>query len=169
MGVSTLGIVIVVVVAVVAVALLVGVVWFLRDSNKQIQTFAHSSDLIPGRTGRAPAEWSTSSAPEAQLHQRVRYAIADVHGGGNPVAVPPPPDSAVKGTPGDLDDLDDAVFELDDRIIAAAQLPEDERTKALAELQPAVAALEGLTGKLWDAPSYQRHELIDAVIARIRR
>ncbi|ADG77071.1 Secreted protein OS=Tsukamurella paurometabola (strain ATCC 8368 / DSM / CCUG 35730 / CIP 100753/ JCM 10117 / KCTC 9821 / NBRC 16120 / NCIMB 702349 / NCTC 13040) OX=521096 GN=Tpau_0430 PE=4 SV=1 [Tsukamurella paurometabola] len=165
---GTTGIVIVVVVAIVAISLLISVGWFLRDSNKRIQKFAKSSDLVPGRPGRAPAEWSTSSAPEALLHQRVRYAIADVHGNGNPVAVPPPADSAVTGKPGDLDDLDDAVFALDDRIIAAAQLPAAERTKALAELEPAVASLEGLTGRLWEAPSHRRHELIDAVISRLR-
>ncbi|GAB3131078.1 hypothetical protein GCM10027289_16720 [Tsukamurella serpentis] len=163
------GILIVGAVAVVAVLTLIGVLWFVRSSNKQIQDFAKSTDLIPGRPGRAPAEWSTSTSTEARLHQRTRYAIADVHRGAYAPAVPPPADSAIAGPETDLADLDEAVFELDDAIIAAAQLSGEERTKALGELEPKVAALESLTGKLWEAPSAKRRELIDAVTAVLRR
>ncbi|KXP12367.1 hypothetical protein AXK57_18875 [Tsukamurella pulmonis] len=165
----SVGVVIVVAVAVVAVLVLAGVVWFLRDSNKRIKDFANSTDLIPGRPGRAPAEWATATSTEALLHQRTRYAIADVHRGAFAPAVPPPADSAINGPESDLADLDDAVFELDDAIIAAAQLTGEERTKALGEIDPKVAALEGLTGKLWDAPSAQRRPLIDGVAATLRR
>ncbi|MET9327176.1 hypothetical protein [Tsukamurella sp. NPDC003166] len=164
----SVGLVIVLVVAVVAVLTLVGVLWFVRDSNKRIRAFADSADLIPGRPGRAPAEWTSSTAPEALLHQRVRYAIADVHRGAVAPAVPPPADSAVHGPESDLAALDDAVFTLDDAIIAAAQLSGEERTTALAELEPKVAALESLTGTLWDAPSGRRRELIDGVTAALR-
>ncbi|CAM3918077.1 hypothetical protein ACXYTP_19690 [Tsukamurella ocularis] len=163
------GIVVVAVVAVVAVLMLIGVVWFLRDSNKRIKDFANSGDLIPGRPGRAPAEWANATSTEALLHQRTRYAIADVHRGAFAPAVPPPADSAIKGPESDLAALDDAVFALDDAIIAAAQLSGEERTKALGELDPKVAALEALTGKLWDAPSAQRRPLIDATTATLLR
>ncbi|KXO99497.1 hypothetical protein [Tsukamurella pseudospumae] len=165
----SVGVVIVLVIAVVAVLTLVGVLWFVRDSNKRIRTFARSSDLVPGRPGRAPAEWVDSTAPEALLHQRVRYAIADVHRGAVAPAVPPPADSAVHGPESDLAALDDAVFGLDDEIIAAAQLSGEERAAVLGELEPKVAALESLTGKLWDAPSARRRELIDATTSALRR
>ncbi|MCA0157158.1 hypothetical protein LB823_13230 [Tsukamurella sp. M9C] len=163
------GIVIVIGIAVVAVLLLVGVIWFLRDSNKRIQDFANSGDLIPGRPGRAPAEWANATSTEALLHQRTRYAIADVHRGAFAPAVPPPADSAIDGPESDLAALDDAVFALDDRIIAAAQLSGEERTKALGELEPKVVALEGLTGKLWDAPSAQRRPILDDAAATLLR
>ncbi|BDH55383.1 hypothetical protein [Tsukamurella sp. PLM1] len=163
------GLLIVAVIAVVAVLTLVGVLWFVRDSNKRIRAFADSGDLIPGRPGRAPAEWSKSSAPEALLHQRVRYAIADVHRGAAAPAVPPPAGSAINGPESDLAALDDAVFELDDAIIAASRLSGEERTEALAALEPKVAALESLTGTLWDAPSAKRRALIDAATSALRR
>lgn len=163
------GIVIVIGIAVVAILLLAGVIWFLRDSNKRIQDFANSGDLIPGRPGRAPAEWASATSTEALLHQRTRYAIADVHRGAFAPAVPPPADSAIDGPESDLAALDDAVFALDDRIIAAAQLSGEERTKALGELEPKVVALEGLTGKLWDAPSAQRRPILDAATATLLR
>lgn len=165
----SIGTLIVGIVGVVAVLVLAGVVLFARDSSTRIKDFANSTDLIPGRPGRAPAEWAHATSTEAQLHQRVRYAIADVHRGAAAPAVPPPPDSAVAGPESDLAALDDAVFVLDDEIIAASELSGDERTKALGELEPKVAALEGLTGKLWDAPSAQRTAILDATTAALRR
>ncbi|WP_019201188.1 hypothetical protein [Tsukamurella sp. 1534] len=165
----SLGIAVFIAIGVLALATLGGVLWFVRDSNKRIQGFAKSTDLVPGKPGRAPAEWATSTEPEALLHQRLRYAIADVHSANQAVAVPVPPDSAAAADPTDLDDLDDAVFALDDRLIAAAQLTGEDRTKATAELAPKVASLESLTGKLWEAPASRRGELLNATVSALRR
>ena len=164
-----MGMVIVIGIAVVALLVLLGVLWFVLDSNRRVKRFARSAELVPGRPGRAPAEWAKSTAPEAMLHQRIRYAISDVHNAGISVAVPVPESSAAAGKGDDLGDLDDTVFDLDDRVIAAAALPTEEKTKALAALEPAVAALEGLTGTLWESPAAERSELLGTVAARLRR
>lgn len=111
-----IAVIIIIVAVVVAVAVLAGVVYFVLDSNRRVRRFAHSTDLIPGRPGRAPEEWTTSMAAEAQLHQRIRYAIADVHQA--------PGARTTDEVRAALSDLDDAVFELDDRLIAAASLPD---------------------------------------------
>ncbi|MFW0788155.1 hypothetical protein [Gordonia sp. CPCC 205333] len=112
--------VIVVIALVLAALVLAGVVWFVLDSNKRVKRFATSTDLIPGRPGRAPAAWATSTAAEAQLHQRIRYAIADVHQA--PGAHATPEVIAAR------DDLDDAVFELDDRLIEIGEMADEGST-----------------------------------------
>lgn len=160
--------IIVAVIAAVALAVLGGALWFAYDSGRRVQRFARSTDLIPGQPGRAPTQWTRSGTPEAQLHQRVRYAIADVHGAGSAVAIPVPADSAAAGAPTDLGELDAAVFALDDRLIAAAGLPAEDKTAELAAIETLVAALEGLTGTLWDAPAARRGELIGALAAKLR-
>ncbi|GAB19615.1 hypothetical protein GOEFS_092_00400 [Gordonia effusa NBRC 100432] len=109
--------VIVVIALVLAVLVLAGVVWFVMDSNNRVRRFARSTDLIPGQPGRAPAEWATSTAAEAQLHQRIRYAIADVHQA--PGAHSTPEVIAAR------DDLDKAVFELDDQLIAVGEMADE--------------------------------------------
>lgn len=106
-----------VIAAVIALAVLGGVVWFVLDSNKRVRRFATSSDLIPGRPGRAPAEWATSTSAEAQLHQRIRYAISDVHQA--------PGANGAAEVVAARDDLDEAVFELDDKLIAIGELPDE--------------------------------------------
>lgn len=167
--------------AVIALAVLGGVVWFVLDSNKRVRRFATSSDLIPGRAGRAPADWSTSTSAEAQLHQRIRYAIADVHqapganGSAEVVAA--------------RDELDDAVFELDDKLIEIGEMPDEgsigvidsrvvekdeneeeddeekrsdqidkaaeeidsRKAKALRAIEQPILVLEALPKKVWDA------------------
>lgn len=171
--------VIVVIALVLAVLVLAGVVWFVLDSNKRVRRFATSTDLIPGRPGRAPQEWTTSTAPEAQLHQRIRYAISDVHQA--PGANSTPEVIAAR------DDLDEAVFDLDDRLIAIGEMPDEgsigvidtrvvekddkdddepdrveksdkaaeeidsPKAKKLRAIEQTILVLEALPKKIWDA------------------
>ncbi|NMO01647.1 hypothetical protein HH308_10525 [Gordonia sp. TBRC 11910] len=173
-------VIIAVVALVIAVVVLGGVIWFVLDSRKRVRRFALSTDLIPGRPGRAPHEWTTSTAAEAQLHQRLRYAIADVHQA--PGANSTPEVIAAR------DDLDEAVFDFDDRLIAVGELPDEgaigsidsrvvekdddddeaeperdeladkaveaidsEKAIALRALEQRLLVLEGLPKKIWDA------------------
>ncbi|NDK88553.1 hypothetical protein GYA93_03000 [Gordonia desulfuricans] len=158
---STIGIIVVVVIVVVAVSILAGAVWFAWDSDKRIRAFAHSTDLIPGKASRAPKSWTTATSPEALLHRRVRYAIADVHQ--NP-AIPHDP-----ATLAERDRLDDAVFTLDDSLIAVQDLAGGEKDERLEELETAVKRLEELPRQLWEAPFEQQRSDIDDVIAAIAR
>ncbi|GAA1481947.1 hypothetical protein GCM10009624_23870 [Gordonia sinesedis] len=152
---------IITVVAAVAILTLVGAIWFAWDSDKRVRKFARSTDLIPGKPGRAPKEWTTASTPEALLHRRIRYAIADVHQ--NP-AIPHYPEVLAE-----RDRLDDAVFSLDDELIQAASLPDEQKQERLATLESAVTALEDLPRQLWEAPADTQREDIARVVGAIGR
>ncbi len=154
---------VIIIVATVVVALFVlgGAAWFAWDSDKRVRNFARSTDLIPGRPGRAPANWTTDNSREALLHRRIRYAIADVHA--NPAI---PLDEELVSA---RDRLDDAVFELDDRLIAAAETGGDEATDVLDSAESAVKALEALPKKLWEAPTSDQLADLDRVTRVLSR
>ncbi|GAB22658.1 hypothetical protein GOPIP_031_02800 [Gordonia polyisoprenivorans NBRC 16320 = JCM 10675] len=158
---SAIAIVVIGVIVFVALFILIGAIWFAWDSDKRVRAFARSTDLIPGKPSRAPDNWTTATSPEALLHRRVRYAIADVHQ--NP-AIPHD-----KATLADRDRLDDAVFALDDQLIAAADLDGDDKTDRLQQLEGVVEQLEELPRKLWEAPFEKQREDIEAVTAALLR
>ena len=158
---GTIAIVVIVITIVVALFILGGAVWFAWDSDKRVKTFARSTDLIPGKPGRAPQEWTSATSTEALLHQRIRYAIADVHA--NP-AIPHDPDLVAA-----RDRLDDAVFGLDDKLIGATDLSGDEKTALLSSAESAVVVLEELPKKLWEAPKETQLADLDTVIAALAR
>lgn len=143
-----LAVVIIVTTVVVALFILGGAAWFAYDSDKRVRSFARSTDLIPGRPGRAPESWTTDTSREALLHRRLRYAIADVHA--NPAI--PHDDELVAAR----DRLYDAVFDLDDRLIAAADLDGEEATEILDAAEAAIVQLEELPTKLWEAPKEEQ-------------
>ena len=145
----------------VGLFILVGVAWFAWDSDKRVRKFAHSTDLIPGKPARAPEEWARANTPEALLHRRIRYAIADVHQ--NPAI--PRDESLVAAR----DRLDDAVFDLDDKLIAAASLTGDEHDAAIDHVETAIHALEVLPTRLWEAPKEQQLEDLEATTSALRR
>ncbi|MFT4042517.1 MAG: hypothetical protein QM673_05070 [Gordonia sp. (in: high G+C Gram-positive bacteria)] len=146
---------------IVAVTVLAGAAWFAVDSDKRVRKFARSTDLVPGRAGRAPQEWTTSASVEARLHRRIRYAVADVHQ--NP-AIPHDP-----GLVAARDRLDAAIFDLDDKLIAAAQLPADAKEIELESIESAIRELEELPKKLWEAPADRQRIDIDEIIGLIGR
>ncbi|WAC53607.1 hypothetical protein [Gordonia sp. SL306] len=140
-----IAILVIVITVVVALFILGGAAWFAWDSDKRVKKFARSTDLIPGKPGRAPVEWTSATSKEALLHQRVRYAIADVHA--NP-AIPHDEDLVAA-----RDRLDDAVFDLDDKLIATAEVADQEdRSARLEAAESAILVLEELPRKLWEAP-----------------
>ncbi|MDL9935241.1 hypothetical protein QSJ18_00635 [Gordonia sp. ABSL1-1] len=156
-----IAVIVIVVTVVVALIILGGAAWFAFDSDKRIRKFARSTDLIPGKPSRAPAEWATGNTREALLHRRIRYAIADVH---NNPAIPRDPELVAA-----RDHLDEAVFDTDDRLIAASQQEGDERTEALDATESAIAVLEELPKKLWEAPKADQLADLDRVTATLRR
>lgn len=160
-GMSPIAIIVIAVIVAVAVFTLAGAIWFAWDSDKRIRAFARSTDLIPGKPSHAPKDWTTATSPEALLHRRIRYAIADVHQ--NPAIAHDPETLAVR------DRLDDKVFALDDAVIAAADLTGDEKSERLEHLEGAVAALEELPRQLWEAPFPQQRADIGTVIDAIDR
>uniref|UniRef100_UPI003D92807B hypothetical protein n=1 Tax=Gordonia sp. B7-2 TaxID=3420932 RepID=UPI003D92807B len=146
---------------IVALVILGGAAWFAFDSDKRIRKFARSTDLIPGKPSRAPDSWATDNSREALLHRRIRYAINDVHI--NPGIAHDDELIAAR------DRLDDAVFALDDRLIAAAASDGEEKTEALDAAESAIKVLEDLPTKLWEAPKEQQAQDLDRVTSALRR
>jgi hypothetical protein len=149
---------IVVAALVVAVLVLLGGLWFAYDSNKRVRRFARSTDLVPGKPGRAPADWVTATEPEAVLHRRIRYAMGLVYE--NPALRSDIDLLAARGR------LDDAVFDLDDRLIAAAQNPGDS-SEVLQDIEWSVRWLELLPGELFYASKAKALTVIDGAIANL--
>lgn len=109
----------------------------LGDSRKQQREYRQ---VVPGVGPEAPAEWFGSHAPEAKLHRRIRDAVRAAHA---------QPGAPVSG----LATLDHAAVALDQRLIAAALLPERHRAAAIAELAPLVDRFEdGVAGLAAAAP-----------------
>ncbi len=155
-----MAILIIVVTIVFAAFVLLGGVWFAIDSSVRVRRFARSTDLVPGRPGRAPGEWTTSDEPAAVLHRRIRYAIATVHE--NPTLRSTPAVSAALGR------IDDEVFALDDRLIAAAASGATESADSLRYIGFAVDELEKLAGRLAYASPSEAESTIDTAIAFLR-
>jgi hypothetical protein len=149
---------IVVAAVVFAVLTLLGFLWFAYDSNKRVRKFANSTDLVPGKPGRAPTEWTKSAGPEAVLHRRIRYAMGLVYE--NPALRN---DNELRAA---RDRLDTAVFTLDDELIAAAQTKDN--ADELHRIGWAVRWLELLPGELFYASKPDALSTIDAAIANLR-
>ncbi|MFW0782973.1 hypothetical protein AAFP35_00505 [Gordonia sp. CPCC 206044] len=156
-----IAVLVIVVTIVVALAVLGGAAWFAWDSDRRVKKFARSTDLVPGQPGRAPGEWTTATSREALLHRRIRYAIADVHA--NP-AIPHYPEALAA-----RDRLDGAVFDLDDKLIAASELGDDEeKTVRLDAAESAISVLEELPKKLWEAPTDTQIADMDKVASTLQ-
>ncbi len=153
--------IVIIVTIAVALIILAGAAWFAFDSDKRVRRFARSNDLIPGQPSHAPDDWTTSTSREARMHRRIRYAIADIHQ--NPWIAD---DS---GLVAERDRLDAAVFDLDDKLIKASTLPEEERDRSLEAIDAAIAELEELPKKLWETPADQQRTDIDSMINTIGR
>ena len=157
-----IAVIVIAVTVVVALIILGGAAWFAFDSDTRIRRFARATDLIPGKPSRAPDEWATANSREALLHRRIRYAIADVH---NNPAIPRDQDLVAA-----RDRLDDAVFALDDKLIAASQSTDDEvKTEALNAAESAISVLEELPKELWEAPKDKQAADLDRVASVLRR
>lgn len=159
---SGIAITVIVITVVVALFVVVGAIWFAWDSDKRVRAFAHSTDLVPGKPGRAPESWTTDNSTEALLHRRIRYAINDVHQ--NPAIGHDPELVAAR------DRLDDAVFGLDDKLIAAADLADDdEKGLQLGSAESAIRVLEHLPKKLWEAPKETQLDDLERVTTALGR
>ncbi|MBL8775007.1 MAG: hypothetical protein JNK12_03710 [Acidimicrobiales bacterium] len=92
------------------------------------------NEVIPGRPTAAPAEWAGAHTPEARLHRRLVDVVASLRA--HPLLE--------EGT-GRLEarvELEEQVAAVDERLIAAAALPERVRDEPLALVEEEVAAME---------------------------
>src|SRR5688500_396681 len=118
---------VVVLIVLVIAAAIAGAVAYGAVRNKR--AFAAQNEIMPGTPSRAPAAWAGAHSPEALLHRRlggvVKAARAQLSGPGS-----------------GLEDVIAAIGrgaqDVDDRLIAAAALPAQHRTAAIAGLEPSV-------------------------------
>lgn len=122
-----------------AIAIAGGVAFAVALSRKGQARMTAQHELIPGVPTAAPREWGGAHSPEAKLHRRLRDAIAGLR--------------AQAGNPGeDMEllelrvEVEQQAIAVDDRLIAAAALPQSVRGPALAEVDRAVAAVEEAAG-----------------------
>ena len=89
-----------------------------------------ANEVVPGTPTRAPTGWAGAHTPEAVLHRRLRSVVeaARAQGGSGSEAV--------------RQAVERGALEIDERLIAAAALPEPHRADAIAAIAPSVAALE---------------------------
>ena len=99
----------------------------------QLRGQERANQVVPGRPTRAPRSWAGSHGAEARLHRRLRDAVRAL-GGLDGV------DLATRG------EVERHVADLDDRLVAVASLPVDQRKAPLDVLAEQVAAVEEAVG-----------------------
>lgn len=101
--------------------------------------FARANEVVPGVSSRAPAAWAGAHTPEARLHRRLRDAVTALRT--HPV----------------LEDVgllelrvtvEQHALAVDERLIAAAALPERVRDEPLARVTEEVAAIEDAVARV---------------------
>jgi hypothetical protein len=120
--------------------------------------YAEANEVVPGRATQAPAEWAGAHTPEARMHRRLRDAVEALR------ANPAMEDSWM------LDarvSLEEQAVAVDERLIAAAALPERVRAEPLAALTAAVDAVEAAVAALVSAPAGGRAG-VDQAMADVR-
>jgi hypothetical protein len=90
----------------------------------------HANEVVPGTPTRAPIGWAGAHTPEALLHRRLRTVVDAARAQGEP------------GSDAVREAVERGALEIDERLIAAAALPEPQRADAIASITPSVAALE---------------------------
>ncbi len=111
--------------------------------RSQKKSYAQANEIVPGRATTAPAEWAGAHTPEARMHRRLRDALEALR------ANPAMEDAFM------LDarvSLEEQAVAVDERLIAAAALPEGVRAGPLANLSAAVDAVEAAVAALVTAP-----------------
>lgn len=99
----------------------------------QVRRQARDNEVVPGRPTRAPRSWAGSHAPEARLHRRLRDAVRGL-------SSLPGIDAATRA------EVERHVLDLDDRLVAVATLPPDQRGAPLGVLTEQVVAVEEAVG-----------------------
>lgn len=140
---------------VVAVAAIVGFGVALTVRSKR--DFAAQNEVVPGTPSSAPASWAGSHSREAKLHRRLGDAVRSVRAH---------PRISELGLESQLHAVDARAVELDERLVAAATLPEAHRGAALDTVETDVVEFEAAVAELVtgvvDSASRDR---LDAAIA----
>lgn len=131
-------ILVLIVVAVVA-AVVVGGVALARSSKS---SFKAANEVVPGTPTRAPAEWAGAHSAEARLHRRLRDAVAAMRA--NPAM------DALAFSEARMM-VESEALAVDDRLVAVAALPANQRGDRLGVVAQAVDEIEKVVAEMVDA------------------
>ncbi|MHA7649485.1 hypothetical protein ACX9NE_06900 [Mycobacterium sp. ML4] len=127
--------------------------------RRQQRAIRGANQLIPGRTTRAPRSWAVSHDPEARLHRRLRDAMRALY------AV----NAIDTGTTVVLRaDLEQMAVDLDDHLVAIAQLPPAHREELLATVTTAVESIEAAVARYATAATMPDTTTLEADLATVQ-
>ena len=134
------------------------VVWVVH--RKQQRAITRDNQLIPGRPTRAPRSWAVSHDPEARLHRRLRDAMAALQA----VNAMDTGSTVVLRA-----DLEQTAIQLDDQLVAVAQLTPPQREELLQAITTAVESVEAAVGRYAAAATMPDTSALDADVATVQR
>ncbi|MEO1058570.1 MAG: hypothetical protein AAFY28_16805 [Actinomycetota bacterium] len=116
-----------------------------------------ANEIVPGVPSNAPDSWAGSHSPEAKLHRRLRDAVAALRAN---------PNVAEYGLTDSTASLEREALAIDERLIAAAALPERTRDDPVAAFEPLVAGLEdAVTDLVTSVQIADSRELVERAVS----
>lgn len=116
---------------VLAVAAIIGFGVALAVRSKR--EFAEQNEIVPGRASPAPASWAGAHSREARLHRRLGDAVKGAHE--NPRFVE-------LGLAPQMAKIDAQALAIDERLVAASNLPASQKDSAIDAIEAHVVELE---------------------------
>lgn len=150
------------VVVILALAVIVGltVTVVAVVGHYQQRALTRANQVIPGRPTRAPRSWAVSHDPEARLHRRLRDALTALHAvnaldTGSTIVL--------------RADLEQTAVDLDDRLVAVAQLPPAHKDELLQTITTTVESIEAAVARYATAATMPETTTLEADLATVQR
>lgn len=147
---------------VVIVGLVVGVAAVIVAvvHHNQQRSITSANELMPGRPTRAPRAWAVSHDPEARLHRRLRDAMAALHAAnafdtGSTVML--------------RADLEQTALNLDDHLVAVAQLAPAQKDQLLQSITATVESIEAAVARYSVAATAPDTRALEADLATVQQ
>ncbi|MCV7010134.1 hypothetical protein [Mycobacterium gordonae] len=129
-------------------------------NRRQQRALTDANQLLPGRPTRAPRSWAVSHDPEARLHRRLRDAMKALY------AV----NAVDTGTTIVLRaDLEQTALDLDDHLVAVAQLAPNHRGELLATITTTVESIEAAVARYATAATMPDATTLESDLATVQR
>jgi hypothetical protein len=126
----------------------------------QQRAIARANQLIPGRSTHAPRSWAVSHDPEARLHRRLRDAMTALHAANSLDA-----GSALLLRA----DLEQTALDLDDHLVAVAQLAPVHKDELLRTITTTVECIEAAVARYAAATTMPDTTALEADLAAVQR
>ena len=99
------------------------------------------NEVVPGVPTKAPTSWGGAHTPEALLHRRLRTAVLAARA------------AATAGLGDARATIEQTALAIDERLVAAAALPQGHREPAVASITAAVESLEHAVASMSAVPA----------------